>query len=196
MYHLELTQIAALDRMAQKSAQNLLESLAASKATTLGRFIFALGIREVGETTAEALANYFRDLDSIIAADVETLQQVEDVGPVVAQNVVQFFDQAENIEVVRDLGKQGIHWPSIAAPEATENLPLLGQTFVITGSLQGLSRNQAAAQLKARGAKVSSSVSARTSAVIAGEKPGSKVTRAEALGVEVIDQSGFEALIK
>ncbi len=196
LYHLKLAQIAELDRMAQKSAQNLLESLAASKATTLGRFIFALGIREVGETTAEALANYFKDLDSIIAADAETLQQVEDVGPVVAQNVVQFFSQEENIEIVKGLMKQGVHWPSIVTPEATENLPLLGQTFVITGSLEGLSRNQAAAQLKARGAKVSSSVSARTSAVIAGEKPGSKVTKAEALGVEVIDQSGFETLIK
>ena len=150
----------------------------------------------MGEATAEALASYFKNLDSIIAADIETLQQVEDVGPVVAQNVVQFFKQAQNLEIVRDLVKQGIHWPSIVAPAATANLPLLGKTFVITGTLQGLSRDQAAAQLKARGAKVSSSVSARTSAVIAGEKPGSKVTRAEALGVEVIDQSQFEALIK
>jgi DNA ligase (NAD+) len=196
LYHLELSQVAALDRMAQKSAANLLESLEASKATTLGRFIFALGIREVGEATAEALANYFRDLDSIIAADIEALQQVEDVGPVVAANVVQFFDQQQNLEIVQGLIKQGIHWPSIAVPEATENLPLRGKTFVITGTLQGLSRDQAAAQLKARGAKVSSSVSARTSAVIAGEKPGSKVSKAEALGVEVMDQFQFEALIK
>ena len=196
LYHLELTQIAALDRMAQKSAQNLLESLEASKETTLGRFLFALGIREVGETTAEALANYFKNLDSIIAADTETLQQVEDVGPVVAKNVVQFFTHQQNLEIVRDLVRQGIHWPSIVPPEATENLPLLGKTFVITGSLDGLSRDQAAALLKARGAKVSSSVSARTSAVIAGEKPGSKVSKAEALGIEVIDQSQFEALLK
>jgi DNA ligase (NAD+) len=196
LYHLELSQLAALDRMAQKSAANLLESLEASKATTLGRFIFALGIREVGEATAEALANYFRDLDSIIAADIEALQQVEDVGPVVAANVVQFFDQQQNLEIVQGLIEQGIHWPSIAVPEATENLPLRGKTFVITGTLQGLSRDQAAAQLKARGAKVSSSVSARTSAVIAGEKPGSKASKAEALGVEVMDQFQFEALIK
>jgi len=196
LYHLELSRVVALDRMAQKSAANLLESLEASKATTLGRFIFALGIREVGEATAEALANYFRDLDSIIAADLEALQQVEDVGPVVAANVVQFFNQQQNLEIVEDLIEQGIHWPSIAVPEATENLPLLGKTFVITGTLQGLSRDQAAAQLKARGAKVSSSVSARTSAVIAGEKPGSKVSKAEALGVEVMDQLQFEALIK
>jgi len=196
LYHLELSQLAALDRMAQKSAANLLESLEASKATTLGRFIFALGIREVGEATAEALANYFRDLDSIIAADIEALQQVEDVGPVVAANVIQFFNQQQNLEIVQDLIEQGIHWPSIAVPEATENLPLLGKTFVITGTLQGLSRDQAAAQLKARGAKVSGSVSAKTSAVIAGEKPGSKVNKAEALGVEVMDQLQFDALIK
>ena len=196
LYHLELSQVAALDRMAQKSAANLLESLEASKATTLGRFIFALGIREVGEATAEALANYFRDLDSIIAADIEALQQVDDVGPVVAANVVRFFNQQQNLEIVQGLIEQGIHWPSIAVAEATENLPLRGKTFVITGTLQGLSRDQAAAQLRARGAKVSSSVSAKTSAVIAGDKPGSKVSKAEALGVEVMDQIQFEALIK
>jgi DNA ligase (NAD+) len=195
LYHLELSQLAALDRMAQKSAQNLLQSLETSKSTTLARFVFALGIREVGEATAEALANHFRDLDSIIAADIEALQQVEDVGPVVAQNVFQFFNQAQNLEIIQDLIKQGIHWPSIAAPEATENLPLLGKTFVITGTLEGMSRDQAAAQLKARGAKVSSSVSAKTSAVIAGDKPGSKVSKAEALGVEVMDQRQFETLI-
>ncbi len=196
LYHLELSQVAALDRMAQKSAQNLLQSLELSKSTTLGRFIFALGIPEVGETTADTLANFYTDLDSIIAADIESLQQVEDVGPIVAHNVVQFFSQEQNLEIVRDLIAQGIHWPKIAAPEATANLPLRGKTYVITGSLDGLSRDQAAAQLKARGAKVSSSVSAKTTAVIAGEKPGSKVSKAEALEVEVMDQLQFEALLK
>jgi len=196
LYHIELAQIVALDRMAEKSATNLLQSLEESKATTLGRFIFALGIREVGEATAEALANYFRNIDSIIAADVEELQQVEDVGPVVAANVVQFFSQAQNLEIVRDLINQGIHWPEIDSPRTSEVLPLQGKTYVITGTLEGLSRDQAAAQLKVRGAKVSSSVSARTSAVIAGEKPGSKVDKAQALGVEVMDQRQFEALLK
>ncbi len=195
LYHLEFSQLAALDRMAEKSAHNLLDSLDASKATTLGKFLFALGIREVGEATAEALANYFRHLDNIIAADIEELQQVEDVGPVVATNVVQFFNQAHNLEIVRDLIKQGLHWPKIDKPRASENLPLLGKTYVITGTLEGFSREQAAARLKVRGAKVSSSVSARTSAVIAGEKPGSKVSKAEALGVEVMDQVQFEILI-
>ncbi len=195
LYHLEFSQLAALDRMAEKSAHNLLDSLDASKATTLGKFLFALGIREVGEATAEALANYFRHLDKIIAADIEELQQVEDVGPVVAANVVQFFNQADNLEIVRDLVKQGVHWPKIDKPRASESLPLLGKTYVITGTLEGFSREQAAARLKVRGAKVSSSVSARTSAVIAGEKPGSKVSKAEALGVEVMDQAQFEILI-
>ena len=195
LYHLEFSQLAALDRMAEKSAHNLLDSLDASKATTLGKFLFALGIREVGEATAEALANYFRHLDKIIAADIEELQQVEDVGPVVAANVVQFFNQADNLEIVRDLVKQGVHWPKIDKPRASESLPLLGKTYVITGTLEGFSREQAAARLKVRGAKVSSSVSARTSAVIAGEKPGSKVNKAEALGVEVMDQAQFEILI-
>ena len=195
LYHLEFSQLAALDRMAEKSAHNLLDSLDASKATTLGKFLFALGIREVGEATAEALANYFRHLDKIIAADIEELQQVEDVGPVVAANLVLFFNQADNLEIVRDLVKQGVHWPKIDKPRASESLPLLGKTYVITGTLEGFSREQAAARLKVRGAKVSSSVSARTSAVIAGEKPGSKVSKAEALGVEVMDQAQFEILI-
>ena len=196
LYHLQLSQVSALDRMAEKSAQNLLTSLEASKLTTLARFVFALGIREVGEATAESLANYFYNLDALIAADMNVLQQVEDVGPVVAENVVQFFSQDQNLKIVRELVEQGIHWPDIVTPQATSELPLAGKTFVITGSLDDLTRDQAAALLKARGAKVSSSVSAKTSAVIAGEKPGSKVSKAESLGVEVMDQSQFEALIK
>jgi len=196
LYHLQLSQVSALDRMAEKSAQNLLTSLEASKFTTLARFIFALGIREVGEATAESLANYFLTLDALIAADMDALQAVEDVGPIVAENVVQFFGQDQNLEIVRELVEQGIHWPDIVTPEASMELPLAGKTFVITGSLDDLTRDQAAALLKARGAKVSTSVSAKTSAVIAGEKPGSKVKKAESLGVEVMDQSQFEALIK
>ncbi len=196
LYHLQLSQVTALDRMAEKSAQNLLASLESSKSTTLGRFIFALGIREVGEATAESLANHFRDLDQLIDADVEALQLVEDVGPVVAENVVRFFSQDRNLDIVRRLVEQGIHWPDIAAPQATSELPLAGKTFVITGTLEDRTRDQAAALLKARGAKVSSSVSAKTSALIAGEKPVSKVSKAQALGVEVMDQARFEELIK
>jgi DNA ligase (NAD+) len=196
LYHLQLPQVSALDRMAEKSAKNLLMSLEASKLTTMARFIYALGIREVGEATAESLANYFLNLDALISADIDALLQVEDVGPVVAENVVQFFSQDQNLEIVRELVEQGIHWPDIVTPQATSELPLMGKTYVITGSLEGLTRDQAAALLKARGAKVSGSVSAKTSAVIAGEKPGSKVSKAESLGVEVLDQSQFEELIR
>jgi DNA ligase (NAD+) len=196
LYHLQLAEISALERMAEKSAQNLLQSLETSKSTTLARFIYALGIREVGEATAESLANHFRHLEKLVEADLETLQQVEDVGPVVAANLVQFFNQDQNLEIVQGLVEQGISWPEINPPEATSELTLSGKTYVITGTLDGMTREQAAALLKLRGAKVSSSVSSKTSAVIAGESPGSKVTRAQALGVEVLDQGQFEALVK
>jgi DNA ligase (NAD+) len=195
LFHLELAQLTGLERMAEKSARNLLASLETSKSTTLARFIYALGIREVGQATAEALAAFFRHIDTLIAADFETLQQVDDVGPVVADNIVHFFAQESNRAVVGDLINQGIHWPEIAEPDdATGALPLSGQSYVITGTLDGLSRDQAARLLKERGAKVTSSVSAKTTAVIAGEKPGSKVTKAESLGVEVLNQAQFEAL--
>jgi DNA ligase (NAD+) len=195
LYHLELSQLSGLDRMAEKSATNLLESLQVSKLTTLARFIYALGIREVGQATAESLAGFYRDIDALMTTDSETLQQVNDVGSVVADNIVHFFEQSSNISVVKDLIEQGIHWPKIAVPDPKNALPLSGQTFVITGTLEGLSRDQAALMLKQRGAKVSASVSAKTTAVIAGEKPGSKVTKADSLGVDVLSQKQFEALI-
>ncbi len=195
LYHLEIPQLARLERMAEKSATNLKEALDKSKATTLARFIYALGIREVGETTAESLAVHFGSIEDLQQADVETLQQVEDVGPVVAENVYLFFQQEKNRQIIDDLVEQGIHWPKYKPIKNTAEQGLAGHTYVITGTLDGLSRDQAAAKLKALGAKVSSSVSAKTTAVIAGEKPGSKATRAEALGVEVLDQSGFEALL-
>jgi len=195
LYHLEMKQLSSLERMAEKSATNLLKSLEASKLTTFARFIYALGIREVGQATAEALALFFRDIKVLIATNFETLQEVDDVGPVVADNIIHFFEQPCNIAVVSDLLEQGVHWPEITAPDPINALPLSGQTFVITGTLDGLSREQAALMLKQRGAKVSSSVSAKTTAVIAGEKPGSKVTKADSLGVDVLSQSQFEALI-
>jgi len=195
LYHLEMPQLSALERMAEKSATNLLKSLEASKSTTFARFIYALGIREVGQATAEALALFFRDIKALMATNFETLQEVDDVGPVVADNIIHFFEQPCNIEVVADLLEQGVHWPEIMAPDPINALPLAGQTFVITGTLDGLSREQAALRLKQRGAKVSSSVSAKTTAVIAGEKPGSKITKADSLGVDVLSQSQFEALM-
>ena len=195
LYHLELSRLAGLERMAEKSAGNLLRALETSKSTRLARFIYSLGIREVGEATAEALTNALETLDAIMQADIDALQQVDDVGPVVAENIVQFFAQQRNRDIVEGLIKEGIHWPEVESPDKTASQALKGRTYVITGTLEGLSRDQAAALLKAKGARVSSSVSAKTSAVIAGEKPGSKVGKAEAFGVEILDQAGFESLI-
>ena len=195
LYQLSLETVAGLERMAEKSAQNLLDALQHSKETSLARFIYALGIREVGEATAEALADYYGNIDAIMDADVENLQQVEDVGPVVADNIRHFFDQPKNREIVAQLIDAGVNWPKIEASAARLNKSLDGHIYVITGTLDGYSRDQAARALKDRGAKVSGSVSAKTTAVIAGEKSGSKVSKAEALGVEILDQAGFEQLL-
>ncbi len=193
LYHLPLEQVAGLERMAEKSARNLLEALQQSKRTTLARFIYALGIREVGESTAESLAAYFGELDAVMDADVESLQRVEDVGPVVAENIRHFFDQKNNRAIVEKLLDAGITWPLIEASQQAQTLD--GKTYVISGTLEGYGRDQAASLLKARGARVSGSVSAKTTAVITGENPGSKVAKAEALGVEILGQTEFEALI-
>ena len=194
LYHLSLEQLAGLERMAEKSARNLLHALENSKHTTLARFIYALGIREVGEATAEALAGYFGAIDAIMDADIEVLQQVEDVGPVVAENIRHFFDQDKNRGIVEKILQQGVSWPQEDA--ARQQLQTLeGKTYVISGTLDGLSRDQAASLLKARGARVSGSVSAKTTAVISGENPGSKVAKAAELGVEILDQAGLERLL-
>jgi len=193
LYQLQLEQLAGLERMAEKSAHKLLQALQQSKKTTLARFVYALGIREVGESTAESLAAYFGEFQQIMDADVETLQRVEDVGPVVAENIRHFFDQKKNRDVVDKLIGSGIDWPAIEATQQAQTLA--GKTFVISGTLEGYSRDQAARLLKARGAKVSASVSAKTSALVAGENPGSKLAKAEALGVEILGQAEFEALL-
>jgi len=193
LYVLTLEQVAGLERMAEKSAQNLLDALEKSRHTTLARFIYALGIREVGESTAESLAAHFGGIEPLMAADVQSLQQVEDVGPVVAENIRHFFDQPKNRDIVDKLLAAGIDWPPVEAARRSSSLE--GKTFVITGTLDGYSRDEAARLLKARGAKVSGSVSAKTSAVIAGENPGSKLTKAEELGIEVLGQAEFEKLL-
>jgi DNA ligase (NAD+) len=195
LYHLSLEQLSGLERMAEKSARNLLDALEQSKQTTLARFIFALGIREVGEATAEALAGYFGNIEAVMDADEEALQQVEDVGPVVAGNIRHFFDQENNRDIVEKILLQGVNWPQQDATQQQQVQTLEGKTYVITGTLEGLSRDQAARLLKACGARVSGSVSAKTTAVISGDKPGSKVARAEELGVEILDQAGFERLL-
>ena len=193
LFSLTLEQLSSLDRMAEKSAQNLLDALEHSKQTTLPRFIYSLGIREVGEATALALANYFTELEAVENADEETLILVDDVGPVVAANIVHFFDQSENEQVIETVIKAGLQWPPIERIEDID-LPLKGTTYVITGTLENYSRQQAAEILKKLGAKVSSSVSKKTTAVVAGAKPGSKVDKANKLNVTVLDEKAFDEL--
>ena len=194
LYDLSLEQLSGLERMAEKSAQNLLDALEKSKHTTLARFIYALGIREVGEATAEALAGFFGDIEELMNAELEQLQRVEDVGPVVAENLRHFFDQKNNRDIVHRLLMKGVEWPRQDSAGQQEQT-LAGKTYVISGTLDGMSRDQAASLLKARGARVSGSVSAKTTALICGESPGSKRDKAESLGVEIIDQAGFNRLL-
>lgn len=195
LYHLTVEQLVTLERMGEKSAQNLIDALEKSKHTTLARFIYALGIREVGEATARALAAHFRSLDRLREATEEELQAVPDIGPVVAGHVHAFFRQPHNLEVIDNLIAAGVHWDEPEAP-AAETLPLQGKTFVLTGALDSMTRDEAAEALAALGARVSSSVSKKTSAVIVGDKPGSKLTKAEKLGVTVLDETAFQELLE
>lgn len=193
LYRLQAPQIAALDRMGRKSADNLIHAIEKSKVTTLERFIFALGIREVGETTAKVLARHFGSLESLQDANEETLKLVPDVGPVVATNIVQFFQESHNRETISKLQALNIRWEKydVKPPEA---LPLAGKTYVITGTFN-LSRGDIKAALEALGAKVASSVSKKTTALIAGENAGSKLEKARALGVVVFDEAALSALL-
>jgi DNA ligase (NAD+) len=195
VYKLGFSHLATLDRMAEKSANNLLSSLEKSKSTTLPRFVFGLGIRHVGEATAKELARHFGGIDAIMNASVEQLLQVHDVGPVVAQSLCTFFDQAHNCEVVEQLRACGVHWVE-SDPQGRLDLPLSGHTYVITGTLPTLSREQAQALLEEAGAKVAGSVSKKTTAVVAGEAAGSKLEKATALGIPVLDEAGLLALVK
>ena len=195
LYKLGFSNLAALDRMAEKSANNLLASLERSKQTTLPRFLFGLGIRHVGEATAKDLARHFGGIEAIMDASVDQLLMVNDVGPVVAQSLRTFFDQAHNREVVEQLRACGVHWEE-AAPGARLDLPLAGHTYVITGTLPTLSRDQAQAMLEEAGAKVAGSVSKKTTGVIAGEAAGSKLDKAVSLGIPVLDEAALMLLVK
>ncbi len=194
LYQLSLEAVAGFDRMAEKSAQNLLDGLEKSKSTTLARFLFALGIREVGETTAQNLANHYRGLGELMQADEEDLQTVPDVGPIVASHVVTFFKQMHNLEVLKQLLDHDIKWPDIEEIE-TESLPLAGKIIVLTGTLTQMGRSEAKEQLQKLGAKVAGSVSKKTDLLIAGEAAGSKREKAESLGIEILDESGLIALL-
>ena len=194
LYRLTVVQLAQLDRMAEKSAQNIVAALEQSKHTTLNRFLFALGIRHVGESTAKDLARHFGKLESIMSASVEQLLQVPDVGPVVAQSIHDFFAEAHNREVVQQLRELGVQWEE---HEGTANvvLPLTGKTFVLTGTLPTMSRDEAKAQLEALGAKVAGSVSKKTTVVVAGAEAGSKLDKARELNVPVWDEAALQALL-
>ena len=194
LYKLGLTALAGLDRMADKSASNLVEALEKSKQTTLPRFIFGLGIRHVGEATAKALAQHFGELDAVMDATPEQLLSVNDVGPVVAQSIRTFFDQPHNREVVDQLRACGLTWTE-GPPAAIAPKPLAGKTFVITGTLPSLSRDQAKDLLEAAGAKVAGSVSKKTDYLLAGADAGSKLDKARSLGVAVIDEATLQALV-
>ncbi len=194
LYRLGFTALTSLERMAEKSANNVLASIEKSKQTTLPRFLFGLGIRHVGEATAKELVRHFGKLDAIMDATLEQLLQVADVGPVVAQSIRTFFDQAHNREVVEQLRACGVHWEEGEAT-AGASLPLTGQTFVLTGTLPTLSRDQAKDMLEALGAKVAGSVSKKTHCVVAGSEAGSKLDKAQELGIRVLDEAGLLALV-
>lgn len=190
LFKLDLTTLIRLERMGPKSAENALNSLEKAKNTTLARFIFALGIREVGEATALNLANHFKTLDALKSANLEQLQEVQDVGAVVANRIYVFWREAHNVAVVDDLIAQGVHWETVEVKEAGENL-FKGKTVVLTGTLMQMGRNEAKALLQQLGAKVSGSVSSKTDFVIAGDAAGSKLTKAQELGVAVLTEEEF-----
>jgi DNA ligase (NAD+) len=194
LYHLPMETVAQLERMGEKSAENLIQSIEKSKKTTFAKFLYGLGIREVGEATALALATHFRDLKSLMKAEVHTLEEIADIGPVVAAHVYTFFCQEDNRKVIDKLLASGVQWP-ISKFVAAEDLPLAGKTFVLTGTLTSLTREEAKEKLLTLGAKVASSVSEKTSYVVAGDSPGSKLTKAEALGVVVLDEKQLIELI-
>ena len=195
IYKLMLAEISALERMGEKSAKNLINAIEKSKATTLSKFMYALSIREVGESTANNLANYFGSLAAIEKADIERLQQTPDIGPVVAENIYAFFQQQHNQEVIRALIEVGVHWQDIEVKQQSEQ-PLDGKTFVLTGTLSALSREEAKAKLITLGAKVSGSVSKKTAYVIAGEEPGSKLTKAESLNIPIKNELWLLSLLE
>lgn len=195
LYSLQAADVAAMERMGEKSAQNLIDALQKSKTTTLSRFLYSLGIREVGEATALSLANNFGNLDALTHADEESLQQVPDVGPIVANHIATFFQQQHNLEIIDALIAAGVQWQEQQSVDR-DALPLAGKTYVLTGTLAKLTRDEAKQYLQQLGAKVSGSVSKKSDAVIAGEKAGSKLTKAESLGVPVMDEDALIEMLQ
>ena len=193
--HKHQDELITLEKLGEKSVQNILSAIETSKQTTLARFIYALGIRGVGETTAQNLAQQFGDLDSLMAADIDKLLQTPDVGAITAELAYKFFRAPHNIEVITALREAGVHWDKVEQV-VSEGLPLDGQTWVITGALDSMARDEAKAKLQALGAKVSGSISAKTTALLAGDKAGSKLTKAEKLGVKIVGEEEFLVLVR
>lgn len=195
LYKLTVQQFADLERLGEKSAANLVAALEHSKKTTLARFLYALGIRDVGEATAAALANHFGSIEPLQEADEAAIQEVPDVGPIVAAHVHTFFQQPHNREVIQELRDLGVHWPKQQRKAAASEGALSGKTFVLTGTLESMSRDQAGDRITAAGGKVTGSVSKKTSYVVAGAEAGSKLQKAQELGVEVLDEAAFLKLL-
>lgn len=196
IFQLDKDELAELERMGEKSAENLVSSIMASRSTTLARFLYALGIREVGEATAVALAAYFGKLDGVASANEKELLAVPDVGPVVAARIRSFFDEAHNRDVIDALQNSGVHWPETEPQQNPTDGPLSGKTFVLTGTLSIMTRDEAKQKIHARGGKVTGSVSKKTDFVVHGEKPGSKLAKAQNLEVATLDESAFKKLLK
>lgn len=192
--HNHQEQMITFEKMGEKSVQNIIEAVEASKKTTLAKFIYALGIRGVGEGTAQNFAQQFGDLDSLIAADIDALIETPDVGTITAELAYEFFRAPHNIEVINSLLDAGVYWDKVEQ-KSSSDLPLDGQTWVITGALSSMARDEAKAKLQALGAKVSGSISAKTTALLAGEKAGSKMAKAEKLGVKVVGEEEFLVMI-
>ncbi len=196
LYRLDVAAVAALERMAEKSATNLVEGIDKSRHTTLPRFLFALGIRNVGEATAKDLANHFGALDRVMTASAETLEQVPDVGPVVADSIARFFAEPHNVEVIKQMRSLGLWWEEHDGVQAAPPRPLAGKTFVLTGTLPTLSRDEAKARIEALGGKAAGSVSSKTHYVVVGADPGSKAEKAQQLGVPILDEDGLLELLR
>ncbi|MBL8200559.1 MAG: NAD-dependent DNA ligase LigA [Chromatiales bacterium] len=194
LFRLTATQLEELERMGERSAAKLLGAIEKSKSTTLDRFLYALGIPEVGEATSKGLARHFVKLDALMGATEAELEEVEDVGPVMAAQITAFFREPHNGEVIRDLRRQGVHWDESAKPVA-ESLPLKGKIFVITGTLADMTRDEAKARIEALGGKVTGSVTAKTSYLVVGDSPGSKLAKAEKLGVEILDERALTSML-
>jgi DNA ligase (NAD+) len=196
IYSLQADELASMERMGEKSAANLIAAIDKSRDTTLQRFLYALGIREVGEATAASLAAHFGRLESIETADEEQLTNVEDVGPVVASRVRAFMSEPHNLEVIRQLQAAGVRWEDSEPQRMTEDGRLAGKTFVLTGTLETMTRDEAKAAIQALGGKVTGSVSKKTDFLVFGAKAGSKLSKAQNLEVETLDEAAFKEMLE